>query len=386
MATNYIPGDATFEEILSFHGLNKGDLDTKCSHSMRCDIAIKIVDWKTTGHFFGIPKEKLDAIEEESKTAEQRKIDLLEIWSQREGDRATLLKLAKILYHRGRRDLMDQMCHMIKASIEASGTKELAISSGMYLITISVHLILLCYSYAGINVEDSIETFQTTFKQLRKTLKAELVERIPVVPVDEVIDTITQLPIKLKLEYDKTIQEKLPELEKAQTITQLFNRLNPLFNFIDYTLLEYLISEFGSATLKENMKSYVQDIQKFMKETTIADMIPHWPGDNVQSNHFRELITKIGKDYKTYTLEELNQFRQKLCQKIKLSEVLFNIVRLDAASSFFVTWRVPSTVTATDLMAVRGRTQSLYRTENVQMILLDNKLIYSSYKVHVHVW
>ena len=104
-----------------------------------------------------------------------------------------------------------------------------------------------------------------------------------------------------------SIQDKLPVTEKATTIPQLFHQMNPLFTFIDYTLLDYLIMELGSETLKINIKSYVQDIQKFMRETTVAEIIPHWPGSEVSSEYFQQIWSKIGRDYTKYTLEELNK-------------------------------------------------------------------------------
>ena len=38
--------EVDLEEILSKHGLTKEELDKRCSHSVRYEIAIKVINWK----------------------------------------------------------------------------------------------------------------------------------------------------------------------------------------------------------------------------------------------------------------------------------------------------------------------------------------------------
>ena len=111
------------EEILSKHGLTKNDLDEICSPRIRYDIALKIIDWKMIGHYFGIPKEKLTAIEIENRTEEERRVELLCTWSEQEGKQATYLKLIHALYHRKRSDLVNTLCGLIiKSNVGVKGT------------------------------------------------------------------------------------------------------------------------------------------------------------------------------------------------------------------------------------------------------------------------
>ena len=102
------------EEILSQNDIAREDLDKECSQGIRYEIAIQIIDWKMIGHYFGIPKEKLVAIEEENRTEEQRRVELLYTWSMREGRQATYYKLINALYHQDRRDLVETVCKLIR--------------------------------------------------------------------------------------------------------------------------------------------------------------------------------------------------------------------------------------------------------------------------------
>ena len=101
---------------LSHHGLKETDLDKECSQSIRNDIATKIINWKMIGHHLGIPDEKLVAIQRDNDTDEERRVDLLNTWHQREGCRATYRQLMNAFLQQGRRNLANSLCAMIKDS------------------------------------------------------------------------------------------------------------------------------------------------------------------------------------------------------------------------------------------------------------------------------
>ena len=105
------------EDILSHYGLKEKDLERQCPPGIRIKIATKLVDWKTTGHYFGVPAEKLAAIDQENATEDQRRIALLDCWEKREGRNASCLKLADVLHRRDRRDLVELLCTEMKSSL-----------------------------------------------------------------------------------------------------------------------------------------------------------------------------------------------------------------------------------------------------------------------------
>ena len=118
------------EEVLSQNDITREDLDKECSPGIRYEIAIRIIDWKMIGYYFGIPKEKLVAIEKENRTEEQCRVDLLYTWSMREGRQATYYKLINALYHRDRRDLVETVCKLIRISSNV-GRRDLEQSLGL---------------------------------------------------------------------------------------------------------------------------------------------------------------------------------------------------------------------------------------------------------------
>ena len=121
-----------------------------------------------------------------------------------------------------------------------------------------------------------IDALEEQFSCLHKRLVNELSKGDT--SVEEVLQVLTMLPLKLRREYQSRIQNMLPELEDKKFVDNLFYHLNPLFTFIDYELLQYLVSKFGSQGLKQEMMSYTEKMQAFKKVTTIDELIKHWPG------------------------------------------------------------------------------------------------------------
>ena len=229
----------------------------------------------------------------------------------------------------------------------------------------------MLYIHAEIAVKVKINELEGKFFDLHNQFKSELLQKN--IPVEAILQSLTLLPMELKLEYDETIQAKLPQLEMATTITELINRLDPLFTFIDYNLLNYLASKFGSVQLQAEMSSYIEDVQEFMHITKVDEVMPYWPGRKISSDEFSELWIKIKANPKTYTLQKLQEFRDKHCATIKLSAVLSSIKSLIPASSFFIVLLVPTPATI-DV----AKASDFYREEQVCMVVLNNKLLYLS--------
>ena len=102
------------ENLLSRHGYESKDLDRKYPAEMRLEIAQLLHDWKMMGYYLGFTPQKLNDIKIDNESEEQRRVALLDAWEQREGEGTTYLKLAEALHHRGRADLVENLCGMIR--------------------------------------------------------------------------------------------------------------------------------------------------------------------------------------------------------------------------------------------------------------------------------
>ena len=227
-----------------------------------------------------------------------------------------------------------------------------------------------------LDVSKRIETLEDQFDCLHDRLVTELSERGT--SVERVLRTLTRLPLSFRKEYESTIQSMLPELEKREVIDNLFYRLNPLFTFIDYELLQHLVSKFGSQELKQEMMSYTTKVQLFKKITIISELIDYWPGLKVPQIDHQKLRAKFEDDPKSYTLEKLDYFRNRFYSELRLSEfVAVSILMLiKSANSFIAMWFVPTVVVEELIEAIDKMNKTFLQDEHILELLLDERILY----------
>ena len=190
------------------------------------------------------------------------------------------------------------------------------------------------------------------------------------------VNSLTLLPIALRTEYQKFVSENLKTLEKAESIEEIFHHLNLHFTFIDYRLLEHLIKKYGSKQLKRNMSAYARAIQVFLDETTVQQLMDHWPGRRDIPPHFEELIAVIDEDPCTYTLRKLDNLRKKFCSETRLSEIVLVLIGVGKKCSFTLSWGVPS-IFVPQLKSVISSLRSFYQGEHIFSVTVGRQRLYS---------
>ena len=200
------------------------------------------------------------------------------------------------------------------------------------------------------------------------------------VDIEDILQALTLLPVSLRTEYKGIIQDQLPSLERATTIGALFLHLNPLFSFIDYGLLEYLIMKLGSHQMKQNMRVYVSQIQPFMETTTVAQLMVCWPGMDELPPNFSQVRMKFNENPASYSLKKLNTFRKRFCCHFQLSEFVLMIIRIESGS-FYVVWCIPSVLIPELIETASDIDQHFYSCENIIFCYVNEQCIYSSLRV-----
>ena len=222
----------------------------------------------------------------------------------------------------------------------------------------------------SVDIDLTIEDFESRFRSLQKEILRQLAESG--VDTLTVINSLTLLPLKLRKEYEKAIQELiLPLFSNKESINELFIRLNPLFSFLDYGLLEYIIKIYGGNPLIKDMTMYSSDMCIFMKETTIKQLVDHLPGQVKIPPNFSLIEAKIGEDASKCTLEQLNRIRKRYCSEVQLSEIVFHLVAVVESNSFIVRWLVPSALVDDIVKSTRTIDQSFYHEYKIISLTLD---------------
>lgn len=227
-----------------------------------------------------------------------------------------------------------------------------------------------------LDVPERIEMLEEHFGDLHNRLLKELTDGH--VSVDNLLQALTLLPFAFRKQYQSEIQSMLPDLENRDAISNLFHRLNPLFTFIDYKLLQYLVSKFGSTELKKDMASYVEKVQLFKTSTTVSELIDYWPSIEVPHLNYCQLRAKFDGDPRTYTLEKLDYFRRRFYNHVKLSDfVSVSILMLvEPTNSFVAVWYVPTAVVHELTEAIGQSDRIFFQAEQILELSLDNRILY----------
>ena len=135
------------------------------------------------------------------------------------------------------------------------------------------------------DIASKIETLENRFDDLRIQIINELSAKPGPITVQRLLDTLTSLPLSLMKEYESLIAKCIPSMREETQIKELFIHLNPLVSFMDYSLIKYFVKKFGSDGLKKDMRTYCNDMQIFMKQTTIQQLIECFPGQQEAPPH-----------------------------------------------------------------------------------------------------
>ena len=225
------------------------------------------------------------------------------------------------------------------------------------------------------SLEDKISKLS---KQLLQDLEGESIT------ADDILDELTLLPVALRREYQESIKKEMHsvmlhvESSASRSIRYVFRLLiNPLTTFLDYKLLEHLISKFGNTKLQRDMAYYVDDVNKFKHETTVAELMDYWDGieDHDQSLNYTELKVRFGEDPSEYTLESLDKRRRRFCSRYRLSELVMVLIHLKPGS-FIAVWRIPTLIVGKLMESIGQMDNTFFDEDNIQSIFIAGKQAY----------
>ena len=231
----------------------------------------------------------------------------------------------------------------------------------------------ICHDNIFTSIE--IKKLEKQFSSLQKRFLSEMLLNDAVTP-QALLLSLTILPIELQAEYKKFVEENLPIFLQAGCISMIFPRLSLHFTFIDYGLLAHLIEELGSDQLQEDMSAYVKVVQVFLDETTVQQLMDHWPGRRDKPPHFEELIAIIGEDPSTYTLRKLDNLRKEVCSETRLSEIVLVLIRIGRKRSYTLSWVVPS-IFVPQLKSVISSLRNFFQRKHIISVTVGRQRLYS---------
>ena len=133
-------------------------------------------------------------------------------------------------------------------------------------------------------------------------------------------------------------------MESADSVRKIVLQLNLYVDFMNYGMLEHLIKAFGNKKHKHDISAHAQSMERFLRETTVKDLIDHWPGNRRLPPDAEELVVMIDRDPKTCSILELFEIKNEICRRMKVSECICVICRVMVSNSFVILLMVPTVI------------------------------------------
>ena len=107
----------TLDELLEDVGVCPEKLDKHISEDHILEIAFILTEWKAVVPFLGLNENDVEAIEQEEKKEQVRKLKALRKWRGKVGCRATYKKLVVVLLKLAKADIADEVCRLLKGIV-----------------------------------------------------------------------------------------------------------------------------------------------------------------------------------------------------------------------------------------------------------------------------
>ena len=281
-------------------------------------------------------------------------------------------------------------------TIGRSPLTEPKISDTVEQKSLATGIILLCVliidmlNLLDTTTADCIKQFEARFIDLRMIALEEITKKERAekeitekgVTVREFRRTLMTLPTPIKNENKGFIVTNYSLFEKAESVESIFLYLNFYLSFIDFSLLEHIIEQFGSDGLKRDMSSYAEDMRQFRMNTPVSEVLDHLPKISDAPAGYSSLTVKIDFDVQTATLEDVETYRKRFASDFLLSQLALSLFDLQE-SSLLVTWLVPAAVGAMISDQVQKKTSSFFLSNSILKLSLEGECLYPMVKVCV---
>ncbi len=230
-------------------------------------------------------------------------------------------------------------------------------------------------------VQSNIRTLEDTLSDLAVSFMAEL--RQKGIQAESVIDWCSNVPRSMNREgVIDALENK--ELEDNKTLSSLFRFLGTqVWNFIDYHLLEFIISRLGSESLQQRMKDYVSRLQEFRRSTSMSSFIQSWSGRFQKPEGYDEVTATFSNDAQSCTIEFVDQLRRQLQEKLLLLPPLSKFCAMlyykHKIGCFVVTWILPQNLADTlkkNILAELPQISDFLQEYFISSILIQNDKVY----------
>ena len=223
-------------------------------------------------------------------------------------------------------------------------------------------------------VEDQVRCFESKFRTFVDKTYQEMNSKMD---PSVFLSRITCLPVSARTQHRSFIEEKLSNIPPPVTFVNIWTKLNLYWDFLNYGLLEHVISNFGSEDLKQNMQEYVHQLSAFKQTTRLCDFIESWPcrDDGPPEDRLKKVVVKMKHEWSQCTLQDVESFKKALVHKFFLPE--FDILLQKAERGCVcVTWLTSPSIASLLQQNLANIETEFFMKHGIDAVTIDGQDVY----------
>ena len=225
-------------------------------------------------------------------------------------------------------------------------------------------------------IKAAMKILEKKFRGLVSNTKKHMITES--VDVGELRDAITILPTTLKEEHKKFVHEKEDDILKAEKIEEVFRIANKYWDFLNYSLLQYIIDEYGSDEIQSKMEAFDEEVCTFRRNTLLKPFSKVYKRkpDLENEKEMKKLESVHEIDLATATLEDVEQFRHDCNSELSLYEFSLQLVKIQDGC-MMLTWLVSKSLVAHVQKTIKPSSPTM-KKHNVSLFIVDGFVAYYS--------
>lgn len=204
-----------------------------------------------------------------------------------------------------------------------------------------------CFHFYTVTCHADIRQTTDHLEQLfRKLVKLTYtIIRQEQIDIEDFKICLTNLPVKNRKQHEDFLNENWSKISSASETRDIWFKLSSYWDFLNYSLLEYLINEFCSEheSLIVMMEDYKKNLKEFRHNTRLCDFAEHFKEVNkcLIEADMKKFEVKLDKNWEECTLEDLENWKENITQKLLLPSFGMKLHAI-GPGCVTVTWAIPT--------------------------------------------
>ena len=221
-------------------------------------------------------------------------------------------------------------------------------------------------------IVSEMEKLEVEFEKL----KDDAYESVREQPVDIFKVKLTSLSVRDKEHF----MEFMTEIVRNKvSVTDIWVALNKFFDFLNYSILQHVLTKFTNRALQGRMDAYKDKIYTFFKRTRLCDFLQCWPSctHDPPVKELRDFVAKSRKDWDTCTLHDLENLKGRLATKLLLPKFVF-LLEKASKGCLEVTFSIPPSLVEQLQTEVKNTPLREFVEMEIESITVDGVVCYEA--------